>query len=54
MDLTTSGMMPGDTTTRGSVEVKNTGNAQTSSYAVSQASTNADTMNRRSQVPGSL
>lgn len=45
MDLTTSGMMPGDTATS-SVEVKNTGNAQLR-YAVSQTSTNADSKNLR-------
>ena len=43
MDLTTSGMMPGDTATS-SVKVKNTGSAQLR-YAVSQTSTNADTKN---------
>jgi hypothetical protein len=40
MNLTTSGMMPGDST-YSSVEVKNTGSAQLR-YSVSQTSTNAD------------
>jgi hypothetical protein len=48
MDLTTSGMMPGDTATS-SVEVKNTGNAQLR-YAVSQTSTNADSKDLRSAL----
>jgi hypothetical protein len=48
MDLTTSAMMPGDAV-RSPVEVKNNGTAQLR-YAVSQASTNADTKDLRSQL----
>jgi hypothetical protein len=46
MDLTTSGMMPGDTATS-AVTVQNDGNAQLR-YAVSQTSTNPDTNDLRS------
>ena len=46
MDLTTAGMMPGDTATS-SVMVQNDGSAQLR-YAVSQSSTNTDTKNLRS------
>ncbi len=45
MDLTTSGMMPGDTSTS-SVTVQNDGSAQLR-YAVSQSSTNTDSKNLR-------
>lgn len=45
MDLTSTAMMPGDSKT-GAVTVQNIGTAQLR-YAVSQASTNADTLNLR-------
>jgi len=48
MNLTTSGMMPGDSTT-GMVEVNNAGTAQLR-YAVSQTSTNPDTKALYSQL----
>ncbi len=48
MDLTTSGMMPGDTSTS-SVTVQNDGSAQLR-YAVSQSSTNTDSKNLRTAL----
>ena len=48
MDLTSSGMMPGDTKVS-PVTVENDGNAQLR-YAISQASTNADTKDLRSAL----
>lgn len=48
MDLTSSSMMPGDVT-RGPVTVENTGSAQLR-YAVSQSSTNPDSLDLRSTL----